>query len=130
MDFYTIVSGIALIILIIILIVVGVMIYQTKYNIPFPPSALVCPNYWMNGQDTNGSTICYIPTNGINSATFTNANTAGLGSNEKGSYINFNDSNWGKNSFGSTCTKYYWANKNNILWDGISNYNGCPSAAF
>jgi hypothetical protein len=123
--FYTTVIGIAIVILIIILIIVGVMIYQSKYNNVFPPTALDCPNYWNSDKDGNGNTICYIPTNGVNTGSFDGKNVAGLASNTNGNYINFSDANWGASGASATCAKSTWANKNKILWDGISNYNGC-----
>jgi len=128
--FYTAVIGIAIVILIIILIIVGVMIYQTSNNTVFPPSALDCPNYWAIGTGSNGNKICYIPTiNKTNMGSFDGKTAAGVGSDTNGSYIDFNDSKWGSTAAGATCSKFYWANKNGILWDGISNFNGCPSAS-
>ena len=101
------------------------MIYQTKYNNVFPPVALECPNYWNSDKDGNGKTICYIPTGGVNTGTFNGKNVAGLGSNANGNFINFNDSNWGSTGDSATCTKSKWCIKNKIIWDGISNFNGC-----
>jgi len=125
--FYTTVIGIAIIILLIIFIIVGIMIYQTTNNTVFPPTALDCPNYWAVGTGPNGGHICYIPTNGTNMGSLTDTTkTAGVGSDTNGSYIDFNDPSWGSNAAGSTCSKLYWANRNGILWDGISNFNGCP----
>jgi len=127
--FYTTVIGIAIVILIIILITVGVMIYQTTNNTVFPPSALDCPNYWTLGTGPNGNRVCYIPgKNGVNMGSFDSKTAAGIGSDSNGSYIDFHDPKWGSNGAGATCSKHYWANRNGILWDGISNFNGCPSA--
>ena len=128
--FYTLVIGIAIIILIIIFIVVGVMIYQSSNNTVFPPSALDCPNYWALGTGPSGKHICYLPTNGTNMGSFDGKTaTAGISSDTNGSYIDFNDAKWGSSAAGSTCSKHYWANRNGILWDGISNFNGCPTAS-
>ena len=35
-------------------------------------------------------------------------------------YIDFNDNGWS-----GLCDKKTWANKNNIVWAGVSNYNNC-----
>jgi hypothetical protein len=46
-----------------------------------------------------------------------------------GNEINFNDSiAWSKYEVGnpSICNIKTWANSQNIVWDGIHNYNKCP----
>jgi hypothetical protein len=35
-------------------------------------------------------------------------------------YIDFSNNNWQ-----GVCDKKKWANMNNIVWDGVSNYNNC-----
>jgi hypothetical protein len=35
-------------------------------------------------------------------------------------YIDFNNNEWS-----GLCDKKTWANTNNIVWDGVSNYNNC-----
>jgi hypothetical protein len=128
--FYTGVISIAIIILIIIFIIIGVMIYQSANNTVFPPTALECPNYWALGTNTEGKHICYIPTNGTNMGSLKDTTKIhGIGSDTNGSFINFNDPSWGSNAYGATCAKQNWANKNAILWDGISNFNGCPTSS-
>lgn len=45
-----------------------------------------------------------------------------------GNEINFNDIAWLKYDIGNSkiCNIKKWLNTNNILWDGITNYNRCP----
>lgn len=125
--FYTTVIGIAILILFIILIIIGVMIYNSKNSMVYPPTALDCPNYWVSDKDSNNNHICYVPNNGVNVGIFDGKNTPGYNSNTNGKYINFNDSKWGAAASNSTCAKYKWCKKNSILWDGISNFNGCDT---
>lgn len=45
----------------------------------------------------------------------------------KGNEINFNDPAWltYNGGGGSICNIKSWVNKNNIVWDGLGNYNNC-----
>ena len=115
--FYKIVLMVALVILILILVTVGSLINSDGSNV-YPPNALKCPDYWV---DVSGG----CRSQGVNDASLN-------------SPINFDDSSAsnyyqtmdGNNSdvyvgLSSTCAKRKWAIDNNILWDGISNYNSC-----
>ena len=69
---------------------------------------LIAPN-----SDSNTWYTCVAPA-GIN------ANTTGTVSwNPTGKYISYDDKSV------TICEKRQWTDKNNILWDGVSNYNGC-----
>lgn len=49
-------------------------------------------------------------------------------SNELGpesAYVNFNDDYWNTSMESKDCKYKLWSNKNNIEWEGISNYNRC-----
>jgi hypothetical protein len=131
--FYSIVLGIATLALIIMFIVMGVLISKNNATTTYPPYVNTCPNYWMS--DASGN--CYIPqptgtaaapTPAVNIGNFKpNADSqkpkmAGL--NASHTYINFNDKAWATLGKSATCAKKTWAVGNQILCDGISNYNG------
>ena len=77
----------------------------------FPPYVSQCPDYWK--YDSNAKK-CYA--DGLNLGNDTKVKEINLTS------YNFNKLN--KNSLSSfKCFKKEWANRNNIQWSGISNYN-------
>lgn len=110
--FYKIVISVAIIFLVVILITVGVMSQNIEKNMVYPPTHLVCPDYW-----TDISGVCQ--PGSVNLGKLTNTSNP----------IDFNGTSWksGGNYTGlsETCAKKKWATDNNILWDGISNYNSC-----
>ena len=125
---------IAAVILILILAVVGVVMSKNVRSSVYPPSSLSCPDYWQ----LNSDGTCQIPvdttgagaTIGVNKGTWDGSTVDGTkslpGLNSGAGTVNFNDSNWGSvGSSSATCAQQKWANKYGILWDGISNYNGC-----
>lgn len=109
--FYKIVLSVAIIMLIIMLITISVLIQNSTKEVAFPPSALRCPDYWVDS--SNGC----IP------------NSVNLGTLSMPTTIDFDDNAWKIGSdyagLSDTCAKRKWANRNKILWDGISNYNSC-----
>jgi hypothetical protein len=120
MDFYTIITVVALLLLIILLTLFGVYFRQINER-PFPETQALCPKNWkhINGNCINptvGSTnyLSYIPTT-----------TPGYLS--AGNGFNANDLQW-ENYLGAKnaiCGKQKWANTNKLSWDGVSNYNSC-----
>lgn len=132
--FQTTILGVAAVILILILTVVGLIMSNNIANSVFPPSSLKCPNYWQ----LNSDGTCQIPINttgasatvGVNKGTWDGSTVNGSktmpGLNSTLGTINFADAGWGSlGSASATCAQQSWANKYGILWDGISNYNGC-----
>lgn len=126
--FYVIVPTIAIIILIIILLYIGIKMANNKTasgkNV-FPPQYGTCPDSWK----LNNNQQCVMPNagdrNSISGTTLTAltaANTPGY--NSATSSIDFNNSGWSATG-SSICKQKLWANSNNVMWDGISNYNGC-----
>ena len=119
MDFYTIISIVAIVLLIISLTLFGVY-FNTISVKPFPGSQDMCPKLWTT--DTSGNCKNPIDTS-LNRLTSFPQLTPGLVSDG----FNPNDSKWetydgAKNAI---CGKKKWANTNNISWNGISNYNSC-----
>jgi hypothetical protein len=128
--FYIIVITVAIICLILTLTVIGIILSSQKTDVVFPPTKNTCPDYWTaedNGGDTTKN-LC-IP-NAINVGAYNDKDnllvqlkTSGYGD---GASVNFGDSDWATNyNTTSECALKSWANKNEISWDGVSNYNGC-----
>jgi len=121
MDFYTIVSIITIVFLIILLSLYGVY-YNTMMIKPFPETQDMCPKLWTT--DSSGNCINQnLADTSFNRLTSFPSNTPGLVSDG----FNPNDLKWeaydgAKNAI---CGKQKWANTNNISWNGISNYNSC-----
>lgn len=143
--FYKITILVMIVFLILILTVIGILMAKKSNNLVYPPVANQCPDFWTfdgsncivpnKGVYKNGDTTIYKDDpdannvlNGLSSVTVINSeNTPGFKVERKNNQaqlkINFNDSGWA-----GTCGQKQWANKNNIVWDGISNYNTCASS--
>jgi hypothetical protein len=59
----------------------------------------------------------------VNGLTLNDGNTVGY--DRAKNIINFNDTRWSSGGKISVCAQKDWANKYNIMWDGVSNYNSC-----
>jgi len=130
--FYIIVLTVATIILILMLTYIGIqMRNKTGTSGTYPPVATMCPDYW---QVANDGISCNIPAskNSKNAGTLYNGDALLIttsttpGYNSGNVTINFTDKGWtsttGKTS---VCAQKQWASTNNLMWDGVSNYNGC-----
>ena len=133
--FYIIVLSIAIILLILLLTYIGIQMNSagTK-TAPYPPTKSTCPDYWTI--DSDGK--CNVPTTGRNipsesltvasGSSVSGAQTPGYTSTSTSKTIDFSKSAW--SSYGGLgselCGQKLWANTNGIMWDGVSNYNGCP----
>jgi len=128
--FHFIVLSVAVVLLIVILTIVGIILSNQKQSTVFPPTVSTCPDYWVVSQDGSG---CVIPkSNAKNigsiygggstiSGEFANTtSTPGYKSLGADSIVNFDDAGWK-----GICSKKTWTTKNQISWDGISNYNAC-----
>jgi hypothetical protein len=136
--FYTIVIGIAILVLIIILAVIGVqMSSKTANKVTFPPTQGTCPDYWSIADDNKSCQIPLITTSQPLSSLknvgkvydangkllLTPQNTFGFDPSKK--TIDFTNKSWTSLGSTNTCQERTWANNYNILWDGVSNYNKC-----
>jgi len=137
--FYIIVLTTAVILLILLLTYIGIQMTKSAASgsITFPPKVSSCPDYWKpNDSDPSSCTIPYLK----NENNYSNVNIGGLYDangnlllNAKNTYgfdstnysINFNDLGWTKGGNNANCTQKKWANQYGIVWDGVSNYNGC-----
>ena len=98
---------IAMIGLIILLIVIGVSLSKSSSEMVWPPLTGSCPDYWL---DLKGDgEACY------NTKSLGKCNLPGT--NEKNT-MNFNVSPF--NADNGTCSKYTWANRCGVTWDGIT----------
>ena len=102
--FQTIVMITAAIILVVSLCFIGLALHRQKQNAVFPPVIANCPDYWTDTSGNNGSGC---------------SNIQKIGNPSCASTMDFSAPMWA----GSTgpCTKYKWAQKCNLSWDGITN---------
>lgn len=120
-SFHIIVLTIATIVLIISLATIGTLMQKGSRAGPFPPIALKCPDGWVeNYNSEDDSYTCKTTASNLPKSLISDvgdviiiSNTA----NERSiSYID---------KATTICQKHKWAQKNNIVWDGVSNYNSC-----
>jgi hypothetical protein len=117
--FYIIVLSIAVIFYIIIITLFGLLMTKSETVTPFPPMKNSCPDYWSSETDASGKVLCR-PNSSINTIDIT-----GLPGSNGGS-VDFTDVEWGaKSGKSNMCALNSWAIRNNISWDGVSNFNGC-----
>jgi hypothetical protein len=132
--FYLTVLIVATIVLILILIFIGILLKGGNQNLAYPPNYGICPDYWKYDIDQKK---CIIPSNipdAMNLGNMYNETTKTLNDNILDSpgysydvsnglvtqYIDFSNNSWD-----GICNKKKWTNTNNIVWDGVSNYNNC-----
>lgn len=112
-NFYNIVLITAVIILILVLTYIGIQMYRKSTTDIFPPVVAACPDVW---EQTPDGKYCRIP----------NASQSSLtapGMDATNGTIDFKDPKWSVKQ-SAICAQREWANKNGIVWDGVSNYNG------
>lgn len=96
----------ALCLLIISLLVIGFIMYKSKFNKKYPPVVADCPDYWIDESDGDTSKC---------------VNVKKLGNGSCPTTMNFSQSIWQGNT--GLCNKYKWAKKCNLTWDGVTNAN-------
>jgi hypothetical protein len=121
------VLGIAIVILILALTYVGIMMVYYKQKITgsngaFPSSSATCPDYWLYD-----GTYCTPDSYGTNvPPNFDASKSQGIFGVGGKNGFNPNDKTWNVGGKSAICNQRAWANANSILWDGVSNYTGCP----
>ena len=116
-SFHITVLTIATIILIIALTTIGVMIQKGSRSGTFPPTASNCPDGWIEDSTPGSTTYKCTPPTPIPPATALVLKPSdGLTGTAN---VTYDDSTT------SICDKQKWTSLNNVLWDGVSNYNGC-----
>ena len=139
--FYIAVLIIAVFFLIIILTTLGLLMKAKNNAVAFPPSKSTCPDYWTVKYDATDTEKkkpkCEVPdlaaTGSINKGNLTAAILTG--STTKGytaaigqtpANIDFSAAGWaGVPGKTAQCAIHDWAVTNEIVWDGVSNFNGC-----
>jgi hypothetical protein len=106
MEYYAILILVAVVILIGSLAFIGVKMSTTQSIAPYPPVAYACPDYWST--DSAGACI---------------AGNVNLGALYSGYTID--PSTISYTGLTPMCAKQRWANTNNIVWTGVSEYNQC-----
>ena len=125
-QFYIITITVAVVLLILILTYIGVYVMGGSDKRPYPPGSLQCPDYWeKSGAD------CVIPDKDTTNAG-TRDNSGDLENTPSGvpyianNVLSGDDAHWQtSDGLSAKCAKKLWANNNNVVWDGISNYNSC-----
>ena len=137
-SFYLIAVIVAVVFLILCLTGVGILMKYQNAGQKFPPAAQPCPDGWkvepdgscsakitsdnlstgklhlFTGADLSRNSPYFVsytfPSGYLNTSTLNNVDIS----------INFTkkDATW------TTCQEKTWANKYNIQWDGVTNYNG------
>ena len=98
MDFKTTVILVASIILIIMLIIIGIALYQVQKNLKFPPVISKCPDYWVMKDK-----VCNNPKH------------LGTCGDTKDFNTNF------YKGHNSNCLKSKWAERCELTWQGLTN---------
>jgi len=145
--FFTYVGYGAIFILIIVLIAFGVMLNKIYKQDTYPPMQNSCPDYW----NMDGSGNCIVPpktgnakNRGESSIKYDNdgkfKSTTENGQNDwlttlangdtTGTKLTLNDKDkWTSipayKGMSMRCAQRKWANKNGLVWDGVTNYTGC-----
>ena len=128
---------VAAILLIAIFTTIGILTKYSSFDKAYPPIANTCPDYW--AVDANGNCIVPPTPTSLNSgAIYTAGGVINLttdksdrsktytpGYSSDNASINFNDALWGSIGKTTLCAKKDWCTKNNLVWDGVSNYNSC-----
>jgi hypothetical protein len=128
---------VAAIILILIFSTIGILTKYSTIDKVYPPVANTCPDYWI--VDSSGN--CTIPSapdalnignvyssSGLINLTADSTDTSKVytpGYSSENGNINFSDYLWGSIGKTTLCAKKQWATTNNVVWDGVSNYNSC-----
>jgi hypothetical protein len=123
-SFHFAVLAIASVIFIIALTTIGVMMQKGSKSGTFPPMASNCPDGWTESSTPDADNIRYTCTAPAATAkpvdvTGVTDITIGAWTGDLGKTISYSDKTT------SICDKQKWADKNSIVWDGVSNYTSC-----
>lgn len=131
MDYYTITSVVAIILLLVILIWVWYVSSNALPSEAFPNSKNVCPDYWR--LDPSGNCIVNITVNSGKEILSGMPPSSVVTRTDGSKSINFSDPGW-NNPIGTylnvqqDCNLTAWSTANNVLWDGVSNSSRCASS--
>lgn len=122
--FYKTVVIVAIVMLILALIGLGVLMQEQDTKTEYPPQQSACPDHW----SSTGDNQCKI--NKDSGSTELNVGNFDKTDGDSDDYMTYSvdDSSNKLVTFKPSllvCDKKKWANKYNIVWDGVSNYNQC-----
>jgi hypothetical protein len=126
MNFYLITVIVSVCILLLILFLIFITSIYGVNQTTWPPIASQCPDYWSVAEDK-----CYIPHyTGLNKGTiYDSSNNLTISSvpgfDNTTNSIQFSSLDWNNSGKSAICMKRDWCNSNSIVWDSVSNYNGC-----
>ena len=130
-SFYTTVSVVAFVVLMIVLVILGIVIAYPSHNTaPFPPTTNTCPDYWTTGSLSLKQNRCYMPRCGVNTGGLCDHNGKVYTGNDyvhkddKGLYYIDVSKSLSTNPL-PFCSFNDWATLHNISWNGVSNTNQC-----
>ena len=136
--FYNSVAIVATVFLILLLTAIGITMRESKV-VNFPPSKNTCPDYWIADTSNPEKVVCTL--NDLNMGTIkkdtdgsylmsasatdkTKAYTPGYDAATR--TVDFADPLWSSAfSASGQCALKQWANKYEISWEGVSNFNQC-----
>ena len=122
--FYKTVVIVAIVMLILALIGLGVLMQEQDTKTEYPPQQSACPDHW----SYTGVNQCKI--NEDSDSTELNVGNFEKTDGDSDDYMTYSVDD-GSNKLVTfkpsllVCDKKKWANKYNIVWDGVSNYNQC-----
>jgi Na+-transporting methylmalonyl-CoA/oxaloacetate decarboxylase gamma subunit len=108
-DFKKTVMGVAIVLLIISLIILGSMMSAAAYEAKWPPHVADCPDFWKEESIRNGDGEAIIQCNNVHN----------LGSSACKQSMLFSQDKW-KGAEGD-CRKKTWSKGCDLTWDGITN---------
>ena len=120
-SFYSTVTTVAFIILLIVLIMMGIAMHKKDEDAVFPTYATDCPDGW--GIEENG---CKVPSTDFQNYPMYPEMLEDARFKGPGKIIEENEPgllSFSKNA--TICDKKTWANTIGVSWDGVTNYNKC-----
>ena len=131
--FYLYVTIGMLILLVVVLAIAGVAMTKMQTTNLYPPTQNACPDYWEI--DSSDPTHCR-PVGDTNRGSIVRTTaadgTATLSSPVMGNVLTSGNT-WVDtakvgttySSLSTVCSKKRWADLQGVVWDGVTNYNGC-----
>ena len=131
--FHLIAIGVASIILVVVLVLIGILLIKGNNTSSFPPLANSCPDFWY--QTNEGCVLPQVKTmkNYTDPKSSTVASAPGAIRNTKDSTItyaiDFTNPAWAsyQGVTDPVCGQKKWATAAEVYWDGVTNYNKCPN---
>ena len=110
---------VAIIVFILLLIFIGLVLYENKYNKEFPPIVSNCPDYWLDMENTVTDLNENTDRSGDSITRVKCVNVKNLGNPSCQKEMDFSGDMWSGSD--GDCRKYKWAKGCDLTWDGITN---------